>query len=247
MKYALCMSGEMRTYRHTNNSIKHILPDAHIYLHTWKTSTDSWKNAHLDLPITKENISKEDIFTQYGELVKQCVVESFFDIKDYYTGIECNGYTAKLPSNVPEKRKIYIDTLYSMYKSFCLYDESSEEYDIVVNIRPDVLLLKKPELYYGPGIYQSRCPGYNQEFKLNNFFAWGDPLSMEIYYSMFEYCTDIYKKYINERGQLKGQEVMLQNYVNETGVPVYDVDLHGQLLRSKDVVETHQIDYYKPL
>ena len=30
-------------------------------------------------------------------------------------------------------------------------------------------------------------------------------------------------------------------------VPVYDVDLHGQLLRSKDVVETHQIDYYKPL
>ena len=27
----------------------------------------------------------------------------------------------------------------------------------------------------------------------------------------------------------------------------YDVDLHGQLLRSKDVVEKHQIDYYKPL
>ena len=69
MKYALCMSGEMRTYHHTNNSIKHILPDSHIYLHTWKTSTDSWKNTHLNLPILKENISKEDVSAQYGELL----------------------------------------------------------------------------------------------------------------------------------------------------------------------------------
>ena len=243
MKYALLMSGEMRTFHLTVDSIKKYLPHADIYIHTWSTSNDSWKSKHLNIEQKKFNVVEDEIRKVYGKQLKSLIIEDFFKEYNYYNGISFNNCTAKLPSQVPLKRKRYIDQPYGRYRADILRQESNIEYDIIIKSRPDVLFLKKPTIN-NPGIYQTRCAGYNQKFKLNDYLAWGDPLSMEIYSSMFEQCTEIYQNYFDSIGKLKGAEVMLQEYVNTNGVPVYDVELHGEILRSKDVIETHQVNYY---
>lgn len=232
MKYALILSGEMRTYRHTIDSIKRFLPDADIYLHTWKTSKSSWKNKKRGLEYNKENVSSNDIIKIYGSQLKNYVIEDVFDIQQYYKGIN----NVKLLSKHKPNKKFYIDVHYQLYEAYKLLDKN---YDLIIRSRPDVMILKRPE-FIKPGIYTTSNPGgKNVGKKLNDFFAWGDQLSMEYYCTMFE----VLQEYLTE--ELRPIEVIFKEYIQKNGVPLHEVEKHGEILRTENVIEDHiSFNYY---
>ena len=226
MKYALILSGEMRTYRHTIDSIKKFLPDADIYLHTWTTSKGSWKNKHRNISIIEESISDNDIIKCYGSQLKNYILEDMPNIDNW-------DYNVKLPYGWKKRKRNIIDIHYQIYKAFNLIQDT---YDVVVRSRPDVKILKRPELDM-PGIHMTRNPGKRMEEKLNDFFAWGDSLSMEVYCSMLEYFDDALKI-------LDSEEILFQNYVEKQGVPIHTKELHGEILRDEHFLEDHRVNYY---
>lgn len=244
MKYAVCLSGEMRSFRHTAQSLYHYLPDADIYLHTWSLSSETWKYGVTD---NKELITA-DIIHQYYPNLKQLIIDDFFDHDEYYNGIQYNNCTLKLHENIPYRKKFYVDVAYGMNRSFNMI-QNPYNYDIIIRSRPDILILNKPKIQ-SKGVHMTRFPLGKVRLKTNDTFAWGDPVSMDIYFNFHENIADLMYQSFQNTSSVTALERLLTLHLQMYGVSIINVkNKCGEILRldvgsNTTFLETHSIDFY---
>jgi len=189
MRIALCISGQMRTYKKCyDNLAKYILkpynPD--VFVHVW------------DYTGSTNDIEK-------GEKITSSIIENFFhpvqyvidEFKDkYYTkidGLSVPKYVTDVPG--------YKGTLPMYYKMFacnqlkCNYEKKHNfKYDVVIRIRPDLNILKKlprkvllqSNLMWTSGLIDTR-------FRYDDRLAISNSENMNYYTSVWERLNTYWK------------------------------------------------------
>lgn len=216
MKVALCISGQMRTYIDcydllNKNILKPLNPD--IFIHTWEGSGI----------IHKESVeSKEGIITydKLDELYKpkRVVIEKFeSSYLEEYKGIkvpdilkekEPNHYKGALPSS----SKMYFAN--ELKKDF--EKENKFKYDIVIKLRPDLIIRKKINKNYlneaaNKDIIFFEKDLLSENFQLSDKFAFGNSEVMDYYTSVWEKIIDYWQTPLgngNKRNYRVGERLM---------------------------------------
>jgi len=184
MRVALCIAGQMRTYRKCykklkKNIIDPLKPD--IFIHTWDYAGVSTKvDGSRGEKITYKTL---DAFFS----PKSCVIEKFKEgYHDSFRGVTVPETLKNMPrykGNVPQFYKVYeCNRLKQDYER-----KFSFKYDVVIRIRPDLNVLKKlprkvllqPNLMWTTGLTDTR-------FRYDDGFAVSNSGNMDYYSSVWE-------------------------------------------------------------
>ena len=195
MKIALCISGQMRTFREcyknlNKNIINKLKPD--IFIHTWKYSGITTK-------ASKDEKGEEITYDLLNELYtpKKAVIEEF---KKEYSQ-EINGI--KIPKILIEKReKFYkgqLPMFYKMYEcnklKFKYEKENNFKYDAVIRLRPDLKIcgklpkkiFKQLDVIWTEGIADKR-------YRRSDRFAISNSSNIDYYVSVWEHLNEYWEK-----------------------------------------------------
>lgn len=235
MKLALCISGLMRTYKETANSVlRHIcqLYDTDIFVSTWNILGKSVSK--FSRTPTDDVVNNIAIYRTYGNRVRGVIIDDYAS----YKGV--NGLTwqkAKYEWGKANNLEgiCRVEHLFAMcYKiKQCnelknVYAASQHvHYDCVMRCRADMLFNRnikilevKPNTIYTPSIYTWD--------KVNDQFAYGDTKVMDTYSSMHDY--------IEEYDKLDGMnitcpEYLLQHHLREQHIDQVEVSIPYDLIR----------------
>ena len=158
MKIAICLSGFIRTWKHTKNNFKHMLcngepPD--LFIHTYKQNFYEYSAGKQDVEYTYEEI--EDMFSDFNVInlvVEDRDIEFPKVLKEGELYKNCNNYfnminessdqdakTAPVGARIIDQlRKIELcNNLKKQHE-----DEIGKKYDVVLRSRMDVLYFQTP-------------------------------------------------------------------------------------------------------
>lgn len=134
---AICLCGQMRTFRKCSQSINQnlIKPlDADVFIHTWSKSGGSTKENKGDTGI---EITEEMLFNEYGNC---CNVKIEQFKSQYYKKLG----QVEIPNIVIKKEPVHykgtIPNFYSIYQCNKLRLEFDRKYDLVIKLRPDMYI-----------------------------------------------------------------------------------------------------------
>jgi hypothetical protein len=172
MKIALCISGYMRTFKHTFACLnEHLLsqyPEIDTFIHTWQ-NTDYWTNAALDI---------EEVKNLYHP--KKIIIENQFSLPIAPIMISKN----------PEKLRNINNVLSMFYKIKKCNDLKSEyeqennfKYNCVIRFRADIKLHAPIILEHLSDI---SIPKFGDFGGLNDQFAFSNSENMDFYSSLYD-------------------------------------------------------------
>jgi len=138
MKVALIMYGHLRTYKKCHAKLKQNFIDkynADVFIHTWdeiEAKTKSWHNRHMDVTtLSKTNLTDlKNIYSPKGLLIEHQSDMETADLTTPNNAISALGQERMLHS------MFMADQLKSDYET-----KNNFKYDVVVKIRPDILLV----------------------------------------------------------------------------------------------------------
>jgi len=138
MRTALCLSGQMRTYKKCFPSLKKYILDPFkpdIFIHTW----DEIGGCTIEETKNVEKIDEKDIKKFYNP--KKIVIEKFYD--QYYAK-KNDIATPEVVLKYAPRFKPAIPLFYKIYKCNQLKREYEQKnqfiYDMVIRLRPDIMI-----------------------------------------------------------------------------------------------------------
>ena len=216
MRIALCLSGQMRTYKSCysslmKNLINPLNPD--IFIDTWSNSGISTYlnrryNINKKYSIVKENeIKIEELKSLYK--TNHIHIEKF---KSRYVN-ELNGIS--VPEEVkkigPRQYQGNLPMFYKMYKCNkmkCEYEEKYNfKYDLVIRMRPDIQLkdklpikffIKNKNIFFRPSANHGKLPA---KFCTDQFGI-GNSEVMDYYSNIFKNLTEYWKNPFGDKDEL---------------------------------------------
>jgi len=237
IKVALCISGEMRTYKECFANlerylIKELNPD--IFIHTW-AHRGGWihKTINVDRSLDSKNIK-----ALYKP--KAMVVEEFSD--SFYDKIDNQEMPLVLKILKSRNYKSTLPLYYKLKKCNDLkskYEDSNDiKYDIVIRIRPDYMLneaipssvinsvLKEDLIFYEE-------PPYYRNIKINDVFALGNSSVMDEYANAFNYLNEYWKNPLNKIGgtHFMLAEIILAEHVSQRNIGTKRFSLNSFIKR----------------
>lgn len=206
MKIAICISGQLRNYKLSYNSLKtHFLDkyDCDIYFHTWKVS--NFESTNFGFGNNKYSLTNDD-YTNLIQLYKpkNYIIESpiIFDA----SGISCPIWRQPLNNS--------LSMFYSIYKSVQLIED---DYDYVVRTRFDIDYSKFNLELPTEGII---LPEWNTDIRVKDrgyydVFSIGKQSDMYVYSEVFSniisYVTNDEQLFQFLSGGWPGQDSPLRN------------------------------------
>lgn len=196
LNVALCVSGQMRTYRNCyNNLYEYILEplDPDIFIHTWKKTGKTLNPAHRNksrVPEADEIVIEKklkDFYNAVSVVVEELGSEFTYSFK----GLSVPKILRK---KAPNASKTTMLMFYKMYFCNKLALEYETKYDLIIRHRPDMLFKRglsnieldklmsnKNLLYYGD------IPGeLNLSHKHSDKFAIGNEKVIDYYTSVWD-------------------------------------------------------------
>ncbi len=146
MRVALCLSGQMRTYKQAYKNLKKYIlkplkPD--VFIHTWEYSGITNRSKLSSKNKYGEKITYRQLKKLYNP--KKAVIEKFYD--EYYDELEGIKFPKKLKKDNPTKTYADLPLFYKIKKCNDLKKEYEEKhgfkYDIVIRMRPDLMIKEK--------------------------------------------------------------------------------------------------------
>ena len=249
MKTALCLSGHMRTYKYTSDSlIKNIIEplNCDVYIHTWDIRDHTPHGYYED--------KKDDDFCQVDDILKP---------KEFVVDDQ-NRFIREIAAPIIKKhslRGVYnnkADGVMSMYykrkKVFELVEQSKIEYDMIISTRPDILCSKEDLSEYGMLCYDDfdldyinlppsdgmklNCTEHKPSGKLiggygsfggcTDIFAAGNMKNMATYSSMYDKIIP----YVTAGCPMQAERLLLANIV-ANNLRLREIDGCFGILRDK--------------
>ena len=135
MKIAICISGQMRTYKKCCDQMltrfKEFNPD--IFIYTWRQNGKSARGGEEN----NEDITYDELNRLYKP--KGVVIEEYKN--SYLYELEGVTYPESIKKKSVETKSVTsIPMFYTMYKCNNLRKKYNKNYDIVIRIRPDLIL-----------------------------------------------------------------------------------------------------------
>lgn len=199
MRVALCISGQMRTYKEcfdllNKNILQTLSPD--IFIHTWEGSGIS----HKEKKDTEEGIvTFDDLKNLYNP--KDIVIENFeSSFLEEYKGVKVPEVLKK---KEPSNYKGSIPLFYKMYECNKLKKEYEKKhkfkYDVVIKLRPDLMILDKMALNSidSDKLYFSDY-AINQHHQISDKFAYGSSTVMDQYTNVWEHLKEYWENPLGE-------------------------------------------------
>ena len=228
-RVAVCLSGEARTFKDTYKSLTKFLPNADIFIYTWNTSKNSWKDTIQGFKLVEQVVTEEELRDVYKP-TRICVVDhpSHLQIENVHLPLKYKG-KCRADKISPQKHN-YLPMYWGIYKADLLRQTYSSDYDIVVRSRPDIEIISDLELYHGSGVYYTPMNPLDgtdvsvwSQWRANDFFAYGDLLSMELYSSRFCELTHDWNTEVPENGNILSSEESLKKYLDARGVRTHPI------------------------
>lgn len=219
MKVALCISGQMRSYRECYPLLKKYLLDPlepDVFIHTWSNSGVS-RNIHRSFQIKdgqsfrykhqEHAINRDELLDFYS--ASEVVVE---DAPDNCTN-SLNGVTVPdiLKEAEPQNYKGAIPMFYKIWKCNELKCDAEAKggftYDLVIKIRPDIevkgylpvsLFSKYPNAFFRPTAMHGKLPGCF----VTDQFGLGSSEIMNYYCSLFNHLSEYWNRPLGDRESL---------------------------------------------
>lgn len=198
MKVAICMSGQLRTYKKCyENLMKYIVKpmNADIFIQVW----DKVGASHKEGEIKSDEVNKKEIVEMYNP--KEIVIES------QPKGSSDNLYGKKVPEKLKEIEPIHYKSALSMFYQIKSCNdlavnyakENKFKYDIIIRIRPDTMFLQNIPKRLVRKVLKSKNVVYfvdyaiDTRFQVCDKFAFGDTEGMIDYTSVWDYIEEYWK------------------------------------------------------
>lgn len=188
MKVALCMSGQMRTYKrcygYLYENILHPL-DPDVFIHTWKnkgSTTKTSPNRNHKSKVKKESLKK--LYKPRSVKIEKFENEWFLEKDGIIVPEKLMEATDHWKGSIPMFYKIKkCNDLKSIHEK-----EKDFEYDIVIKIRPDLVVPKKiPERVLNrPSVLWYSGAHIDTEEQISDKFALSSSKNMDYYSSVWE-------------------------------------------------------------
>lgn len=246
MKIAICISGYMRSYRVTVESLKeNILAnhDCDIFIAASNVKGNRMyrkKNFYISkmyndgIDYLEEIIIEENIRKIYGENLKDVIVHPYTK-NDHFLNIPKKAERKQSNGIKMVKRNMhmyfYLKESYRLCKEYA--EKNDIKYDIVIRVRPDMLFMNEINLKKSMSIHVPEC--YVDEFDVvvdgvTDYFAYGPPSKMEIYLSIY----DSLKKYLSDGVDISSRQKLMKYHMEKNGIQIKNVDLEYELLKTPD-------------
>jgi len=213
MKIALIITGLARRYEMAYPSTKKFFLDRHdvdIYLSTWTHSYDYPIGGALERPETIEEFHKVDTdhFLELYKPHKYHIEDTEKFLKNRFPSIKLDlPVFLRRGNSVSIER--YRNQWYIVKKGFELISDPYK-YDVIVRLRTDMifteLTIQEPKDY--TIIVDRDVPADNT---YGDWFAYGDPVTMSKYCTMFDYIEDMYRR---DRLDISSCGGVVKHYLN---------------------------------
>ncbi|WP_251923650.1 hypothetical protein [Salinibacter ruber] len=250
MKSALCISGQMRTYKKCygylkENIISELQPDIFIYTKskTGITTKADYNNESDNKAVKKKNLRKiydpEEIF----------IDEPFEDKKlKSFKGVEV---PKEIIQQAPNNWKGNIPNFYGIKKCNEMKKEKEKKdnfkYDLVIRCRPDLVIkskipnkiLKKPEILW-----------HNHEqspIMVSDQLAMSSSENMDYYSSVWDKLNEYWKNPLGDRKweNIRVGERLLKTHMKKSKIEVDTCEINYEILRSRTFVKNKLKNRYK--
>jgi hypothetical protein len=152
MTTAVLISGQMRTADRCAAGIRQLYPDATFVVHAVQDA-DSDK-AFLFRPAV-------------------AVIEPQHEMR------ERREYSWQIRNGCHGVQRV-LKQLWGLLRTWCVFEASGIQADVIVRCRPDLAFAKEPEPFEGQGI---RVPKFSNFWGLNDRFAYGERAAMQAYFT----------------------------------------------------------------
>lgn len=205
MKIALCLSGQMRTYKMCYNNLKkHILepfnPD--VFIHTWSKTGIVTKVKLLSIFQGNQQVTEKELQKMYSP--KNMVIEDFHN--SYLEEIEGVRYPEILTKYVPPPGRASLPMYYKIKKCNDLKCEEENKnnfkYDLVIRLRPDLNILEPlpGEVLDNSHILWHSGKYIDTGFMLSDRFAVSNSQNMDYYSSVFDKLNEYWQDPLGNDG-----------------------------------------------
>jgi len=211
-KVAICISGHMRAFEATFESLKHAIIgplNADVFISTWESLGTPFRG--FDQRIVRMNTNDYISRINYLYRPKKLFVEPFIHFPYRPKLIEKNWEGRDLNGILSMYYKIKMcNDLKSQYEK-----ENNFTYDCVIRYRADLFILQAPMIRKGMDLNKIYLPNFFDWGGYNDQFAYSSSQVMDIYSSLF----DNIEKYMDE-GMYINPEKLLKHHIDKNGIPV---------------------------
>lgn len=186
MRIALCISGQMRTYRecfasHDRNLLQPLAPD--VFIHTWSNTGASWKDADR---YGGTDLDDEDLRRRYNP--RELISETFTrGLNEHYRGV---SVPEALRYAEPQIYKSTIPLFYKIHQCNELkkgVEKKEGRYDVVIRLRPDLMLLDTPKIRkIEEGVLYFNRYALDTRYQVSDKFLYGDSSTMDAFASLWQ-------------------------------------------------------------
>lgn len=204
----------MRTFDKTVDSVKrHLLDkyDCSVFIHTW----DVFGTTRKEDVDGSTSISVDAIKEAYSPVELLIEPQRQFEMQNHF----CFFFARTPPHDVKSK-------WYSAKTAFELIKKSGQSFDLILSMRPDMLLHDDVQLTLENNVLF--VPGNIQVpiGMLHDYFGFGDPLIMERYFSLYENFDEI----CNNTSKFR-PELIFTNHILKQKLPIKYCNLEYSLVR----------------
>jgi hypothetical protein len=179
-KISICYWGMTRSTKHVYKShflnFFHILKDSNIdykvFMHTWKVENDIniiWeKVSDISIDYQEYNLLQPD----YYKIDEQKLFTDQINFNDYFNKELYNKYGGDTPHEWrPQLIMNHLCALESQKRVYKMVNNSGEEFDFIIFIRPDVLITNKFDINILNTDFDIIIPSYDHHEGYNDRFA----------------------------------------------------------------------------
>lgn len=235
---ALCISGQMRTYRKCygflmENIINPLEPD--IFIHTWREQGGTTK-ADIDVADYYDPVTEQRLDRLYSPIAAH--VEDFDD--EYFT--QKDGVA--IPKKLKEETNHWKGNIPLFYKMYACNELKSRhenrngfEYDIVIKIRPDLIVSEPiPEKVFNePNTLWHSEYGIDTTMQVSDKFAISSSENIDYYTSVWEHLNDYWENPLGDgmSKNIRVGERLMRHHLEKKNINVDSFSSHCKILRTR--------------
>lgn len=229
----------MRTYKKCYGYLKENLLDPldpDVFIHTWEKAGTTTKISNSD-ESTEETITTDTLETLYAP--EKVVIEPFQD--EYFT--HKDGIA--VPEVLQERTNHWkgnIPLFYKMKRCNELKSEYENEqdftYDIVIKMRPDLILLEPiPDaVLKNPQVLWHSGANVDTRFQVSDKFALSSSENMDYYTSVWDVLDQYWERPFGDGNweDVRVGERLMNHHMSQSNIPVEPFNISVDILRSRE-------------
>jgi hypothetical protein len=254
MKAALCISGQMRTYRHCFASLKQNILDPlnpDVFIYTWSDAGSCTRiekderQPSLQAPVTHDRLRtlyhpKSAIIQEY----KTAYAEEMHGVRvpDILKKMEPHNYRGAIPM---------FFTMYQCNELKRQYEaDGGFQYDVVIRLRPDLLIseLIPKRILENPGVLWVSGYQVNPSFQVSDKFASSMSSQMDYYSSVWKLLPKYWENPLGD-GKWENHRVgerLMKLHLDSSRIPYESFFISCRIQRSFQKKETSGISMDTP-